>query len=320
MHITVAMLGLVFMMSCSNSEHISQALPAGVERINFTNSTYPRQEGQFTMVTYNIAGLPAIISSAQTERPSSISEIGQRLNRFEIVHVQEDFNYHNQLVSDGNNHLFKSSPKGRIPFGDGLNTLSNYPIHDLTRIPWDDCAGADCLTPKGFTYSKIEVAPHVFVDFYNVHANAYNNLRAAAARRRNMEQLSNYIAAHSGKNAVIVMGDLNGHYSYAYDNIQLLNTRNGLQDVWVDKVCKSNYPVQSDQEPMSNILSLGEMNETIDKILYRSSETIELTPLSYHFENQIFNDAQGRPLSDHHPVSARFEWRMAPDCCQDGRE
>jgi len=36
---------------------------------------------EFSATTYNIAGLPAIISSAATERSSSIAEIGLRLNK-----------------------------------------------------------------------------------------------------------------------------------------------------------------------------------------------------------------------------------------------
>lgn len=46
---------------------------------------------------------------------------------------------------------------------------------DLQRIKWDTCsdiADADCLTPKGFTAMRIQVDEGVYIDFYNVHADA----------------------------------------------------------------------------------------------------------------------------------------------------
>jgi endonuclease/exonuclease/phosphatase family metal-dependent hydrolase len=301
-----------FLISCANSEPPHPVPPATNERIQLSVLEDTIHQGQFSIITYNIAGLPAFISSAQTNRHTSISEIGRRLNGFDIAHVQEDFNYHHSLCKGGNAHLFRSNTKGLIPFGDGLNTFSRYPIHNLTRISWNDCAGADCLTPKGFTYSRIEVAPGILIDFYNVHANAYNNPRSTSARRRNIEQLSDYITEHSRENAVIVMGDLNGHYSYLQDNIQLLNTINRMQDVWIVRLQNGNYPPPENHLPGNDILTIKEADETIDKILYRSSHKVQLTPLMYGFENQSFNNGDGEPLSDHHPVSARFGWLILP--------
>jgi hypothetical protein len=110
--------------------------------------------GKFSVITYNVAGLPGLISSAVTKRSTSIAQIGVLLNKFDIAHVQEDFNYNKHLYQD-NAHAFRTSTKGKVPFGDGLNTLSRYPIHNVRRIAWKDCTGADCFTPKGFSYSSV---------------------------------------------------------------------------------------------------------------------------------------------------------------------
>jgi endonuclease/exonuclease/phosphatase family metal-dependent hydrolase len=268
------------------------------------------EAGEFSVITYNIAGLPAIISSAVTERSSSIAEIGRKLNQFDIVHVQEDFNYHEYLYEQGNSHAFRTDTKGGVPIGDGLNTLSKYPVRDLRRITWNDCTGADCLTPKGFTFSRIEVAKNVFIDFYNIHANAYNDLSAAAARRKNIEQFSDYIEMNSPNHAVIVMGDLNGHYSYFYDNIGLLNNKNKLIDVWTSYVHNDQFPTIHKDLPASNILAINERTETIDKILYRSSESLDLHIIDYQLQNLRFLNSKDIPLSDHHPVSAQFNWKL----------
>ena len=266
--------------------------------------------GEFSVITYNVAGLPGIISSAVTERSSSIAEIGRILNQFDIAHVQEDFNYNKYLYEKGNLHPYRTSTKGKIPFGDGLNTLSKYPVRDVRRIKWKDCTGADCFTPKGFSYSSIEVANNVFIDFYNVHANAYNHHSAAGARRKNMLQLSAYIKKNSLGNAVVLMGDLNAHYSYFYDNVGILNTENNLEDAWLANKSCGKFPVISHQFPDDNILSVTDSCETIDKILFRSSKDLTLRIQDYHLENRLFTSKNGLPLSDHHPVSARFQWNL----------
>ncbi len=43
------------------------------------------------------------------------------------------------------------------------------------RIKWDDCSNAsgdDCLTPKGFTFMRLQVDDGVYIDTYNLHADA----------------------------------------------------------------------------------------------------------------------------------------------------
>jgi len=271
---------------------LSEATPATRQHIRQTGyyqaPLHPDSlsEGSFSVITYNIAGLPQLICSAVTPRKESISAIGRLLNRYDIAHVQEDFNYNQYLYNNGNAHPFRTPTKGAVMTGDGLNTLSKFPVKQLRRIAWTDCTGADCLTPKGFTYTRIEIAPNRFIDFYNVHANAYNHPRAALARRRNMEQLSAYIRLHSTGNAVIVMGDLNGRYSFGADNVDWLLKENGLNDTWVSLHCKDKLPVRTDAIPPSDILSLTDSCETIDKILYRSNAFIRLKPAAYDWKKQ----------------------------------
>ncbi|MCF0050405.1 endonuclease [Dyadobacter sp. LJ53] len=303
---------LVLLLTCNSTERSNGS---GVTDLHIAENSFLKAdtEGQFSAISYNIAGLPAIICSAKTPRAASIAAIGKKLRQFDIVHVQEDFNYHADLYDNDDVHNYRTETKGPVPFGDGLNTLSKFPLSNVVRVKWNNCTGADCMTPKGFTYSKIQVASNVFIDFYNVHSNAYNTLHAASARRENIKQLSAYIRDHSSGNAVILMGDLNGRYGFFYDNIQILTAENQLQDAWVMHKKKGKRPDPLKIIPAANILNLTDSCETIDKIFYRSSETIELKTISYSFLNQIFNNKEGLPLSDHHPVSAEFSWRIKPE-------
>ncbi|MCE7062133.1 endonuclease/exonuclease/phosphatase family protein [Dyadobacter sp. CY343] len=268
------------------------------------------ETGQFSVLTYNIAGLPEIISSAQTERASSIAEIGKRLNRFDIVHVQEDFHYNKELYLSGNAHPYRSESKGSIPFGDGLNTLSRYPLSATEHISWDDCTGADCLTPKGFTFSRVQIGKELFIEFYNIHSNAFNDPEAAAARRKNIEQLSTFIKENSAGNAVIVMGDLNGRYHFSSDNIQELLIANSLRDAWIMLENEGLLPAASPNIPPRDILNITEKMESIDKIMFRSSDALELFPAEYALQSELFEDQSGKPLSDHLPVGLTFNWKL----------
>jgi len=137
--------------------------------------------GAFNTLTLNVAGLPAFLNNNEVpgDKTSNTARIGQLFSQynFSIIHVQEDFNYHATLYAN-DNHPYRTPTSGGVPFGSGLNTLSNFYWEDFERIKWDTCSnasGADCLTPKGFTFMRAKVSDGVWVDVYNLHADAGYN-------------------------------------------------------------------------------------------------------------------------------------------------
>jgi hypothetical protein len=72
------------------------------------------------------------------------------------VHLQEDFCYNDSIMLY-NSHPYQTNHFGCVPDGDGLFGLSCFSIKNVDRHAWEDCTGADCLTPKWFYYSQIEV-------------------------------------------------------------------------------------------------------------------------------------------------------------------
>ena len=133
--------------------------------------------GTFSFLTLNVAGLPAILNSNDVpgDKTTNTASIGQDFahDGFDLIHVQEDFNYHATLYAN-DNHTYRTATSGGVPFGSGLNTLSNYDWTDFTRITWDQCYldEGDCLTPKGFTYMRWSPASGVRIDVYNLHTDA----------------------------------------------------------------------------------------------------------------------------------------------------
>ncbi|WP_051292623.1 endonuclease/exonuclease/phosphatase family protein [Olivibacter sitiensis] len=268
------------------------------------------QSGFFSAMSYNIAGLPGIISQAITDRKSSTALIGNKINEYDIVNVQEDFNFHAALYDEGNKHPYRTVTKGPALWGDGLNTLSRFPIYELKRVPWRHCTASNCFTPKGFSYCRIGLAKEVFIDLYNVHANAYEDAKSAYARRLNMRQLLAFIQANSEGEAVLVMGDMNSSYSDPRDNVKELVKKAGLTDTWIELMNGNQLPEILESIKYLPLLDIDHLSESIDKIFYRSSRKIKLKPSNYRIEGKKFTDGNRLPLSDHLPVAVDFEWKL----------
>ena len=98
--------------------------------------------GEFSLLTYNVAGLPQGISSSDPE--AHIPQISPLLNDYDIVLAQEDFWYHAELSADAE-HPHQSDPYSDDPkkkgIGDGLNRFSDFPFEPVERVQWYDCHG-----------------------------------------------------------------------------------------------------------------------------------------------------------------------------------
>ncbi|MFF9804668.1 jacalin-like lectin [Streptomyces coeruleorubidus] len=265
------------------------------------------ESGSFDVLTYNIAGLPLGLGDSDPETNTPL--IGQRLGPYDIVNVQEDFNYHASLYAN-DKHPHRTATSGGAAFGDGLNTLSDHPFEDFQRIRWNNCTGTNCLTPKGFSLARVRLAEGVFVDLYNVHTNADSTDDALAARRANVEQLSDFIQANSAGNAVIVMGDTNTRYTRSGDNIRTLLSENGLTDAWVKLVKGGTPPAQGSDALVCDQAAPTNDCEVVDKVLYRGSELLTLTATRYANDWKAFLRSDGKHLSDHFPHAVDFSYTL----------
>ncbi|MCX4884452.1 jacalin-like lectin [Streptomyces sp. NBC_00847] len=264
--------------------------------------------GSFNVLTYNVAGLPEGLSSSHPATNTPL--ISTRLAPYDIVNVQEDFNYHAALYA-GDNHPYRTATSGGAAVGDGLNTLSNYPLDDFERVKWNKCTGTNCLTPKGFTLARVRLAEGVFLDLYNAHPNADDSDDALAARRANIQQLSDFIRANSAGNAVLVMSDTNTRYTRSADNIRTLVDDNGLTDAWVKLVKGGTAPTQGADPLLCPTSAPSNDCEVVDKVLYRSSRLLSLDATRYNDEWAEFLDSKGGNLSDHFPHTVGFSYTLS---------
>ncbi|WP_329406270.1 endonuclease [Streptomyces sp. NBC_00704] len=274
--------------------------------------------GSFSTLTYNVAGLPEIISSASTPRDTSTTAIGRRIAPYDIVHVEEDFNYHSYLYAGDTAHPYRTPTSGGAGIGSGLNTLSKLPYDadDFERVRWNSCQvdSGDCLTPKGFTFLRHRLAEGVYVDFYNLHTNAGTNPGDLASRADNLNQLTAFITTHSAGNAVVVMGDTNTRYTRSGDTIAEFAAANRLTDAWVQLVRGGTPPAKGSDALVCDQSgpTVPDTCEVVDKILYRGSAALSLRATAYANKHAEFLTDTGLMLSDHDPVSAGFTWTRNP--------
>ncbi|MEV0182089.1 jacalin-like lectin [Streptomyces sp. NPDC050625] len=274
--------------------------------------------GTFSVLTYNVAGLPESLSSASTPRDTSTTEIGRRIAPYDIVNVQEDFSYHAYLYST-DTHPYRTATSGGAGIGSGLNTVSDYAWDgdDFERVKWNSCQldSGDCLTPKGFTFMRERLAEGVYVDFYNLHTNAGTNDGDLASRADNLNQITSFIQSHSAGNAVVVMGDTNTRYTRTGDTIAEFAAANGLTDAWVQLIRGGTPPAKGSDALVCDQTGATVPNtcEVVDKVLYRSSRLVTLNATAYNNEHAKFLTSDGLMLSDHDPITVGFSWSQNPD-------
>ncbi len=274
--------------------------------------------GEFLALSYNVAGLPDSLSGSIPSLYTPI--ISPLLNGYDLVLVQESWQtpdpnplaplrvYHELLVADAD-HPYKSDP-APAPLGtdpnrpsalvsDGLNRFSQFPFDPVIREAWQGCFGeldngADCLAQKGFSVAHTTLAAGVTLDIYNLHMEAGNGPEDEQVRDDGVTLLSEFLNAFSAGEAVIVGGDFNLHSDEEPDSTQFqrLLSETGLTDV-------------------CDFLGCPEPGR-IDKFLFRSNDSLTLTPSSWNFETDVFVTDDGQPLSDHEALAVRFEWSATP--------
>ena len=247
------------------------------------------------IISYNVDGLPLPKFMTSSGRDAKIATKFNvdHLNKqgFDILAVQEDFAYHS-ILKDGITCDYKTNHSGSIPFGDGLNVFSKHPIFNVTRVEWCEANGilrdaSDELTPKGFLYCAVEVEKGVFIDVYNLHADANESPDDVRVRIKQFNQLLSFIESNSKERAVIVIGDTNTRIGWENSKLrELFIEKAGFKDCWTECCLDGRY-----QKDMINLPEYKPYEpdkwhgvfDSLDKIMYRDGKGITFSPLSHEY-------------------------------------
>lgn len=248
------------------------------------------KDGELTLLSYNIAGLPQLLSQSDPE--ANIPVIGTLLNHYDLALVQEDFVYHSELASRAG-HPHRSIPRALGGFGisDGLSRFSTIPFWGHQRETWARCHGylgdgCDCLAHKGFSYAAHEIAGRR-LHVYNVHLDAGQAPRDVAARSAEVDQILSHIERHTTDGAVIIAGDTNFSTKADAPALERLLAGAGLTDACRELDCDG--------------------PDLIDRVMYKSSGSLRLAASRYYIDKRFVRD-DGSDLSDHKPVAVVFKY------------
>jgi hypothetical protein len=307
------------------------ALAAAFALVMSSTACRPVAQGEFSLLTYNVAGLPQEIS---TENPQEhIPLISPLLNPYDIVVTQEDFdwwvpalngldfvNYHTRLRAQATHPhrsgqhpgpaavgIDGSDPERPLPLvGDGLGFLSRFPLADIQRVPWEHCFGggdtsdggaADCLAMKGFSVATVTLGPGAVVDVYTVHGEAGSTVNDRRMIAEDYVLLADFMATHSEGRAVIVAGDTNLHLEPGHP---LTPTHRPIWEAFLaDQGLTDVCTAVTCQSPGA-----------IDKAAFRGGGGVTLQPTERRWEDEIFVDGDGDDLSDHPPVATEWRWTL----------
>lgn len=283
------------------------------------------------IANFNVAGLPDV-NNWLGKNDNDVSENQERIgrylteNNFDIVAVQEDFTYHNYLTSTMSGYNYETVHRGSFLGGDGMNVFTkNYPIYNITRYTWNTKSGvfedgADDLSAKGILYCVIEVAEGVYIDFYDIHADAYDSEKDRAAREDNFRQVSDLIVENCEKNnrAVVIVGDFNYHFhgTTADDsNIHYYFLEKcGLKDAWVELHNGGDYynfdSWKATDDPNVWDHYWGRW-DSVEKVMYKNGGGVEIKPESFRY--QFVTNDKGNIVSDHASAECELTFTKTAD-------
>ncbi len=275
-----------------------------------------KTEGTVKIMCYNVAGLPISLKVPKNQHAigSIITDSG-----CDIVAVQEDFNIHGILSEsiDKSVYPYQTIHTGGVPGGDGLNIYSKHKIYNEIRTSWNVAngvfdAGADELTPKGILFSVIDLGNGIYLDFYDIHADANGTKEDNETRAEQYRQLKEIIKKRNSKNPVIIVGDFNTSIHYNTVGDAELNDgiyeECGFRDAWFEVHNGGKYSLKSLQPWIDEYGGYGYEQtkgkwNSIEKILFKSGKNVKLTAKSQEY-------VQYEDYSDHPAVIVELDYSV----------
>jgi endonuclease/exonuclease/phosphatase family metal-dependent hydrolase len=166
--------------------------------------------------------------------------VGWLANRYDVVLLQEDFEYHDEIgkqmtgVSAVRGNRMRADPRllftklvllpfevllpdFSFPYGSGLSAFVSKrtaTVVDTRRHRFDDCSGwfdrsSDCWATKGVLMVRLRFENGAEIDVYTTHLDAGQSPSAMKVREDQLADLIALIAGESLGRAVIVAGDFN---------------------------------------------------------------------------------------------------------------
>ncbi|MGE0616369.1 MAG: sphingomyelin phosphodiesterase [Bacteriovoracia bacterium] len=184
---------------------------------------------QLSILTYNVFGLPAPVGGKAAKAKWRFAEIAARLGDYDVVALQEAWDKPTaDLIKKSDLPHHATGPKPQQLFGgNGLITLSRYPIVKKGFREFRDCTGFDCFAKKGVLWTRLNLGAGRALDVYNTHLNAWDKGiggdEGMRVRMSQIMELGMFIWQNSSGVPFVLMGDMNAEAdSPEYERIRAL--------------------------------------------------------------------------------------------------
>lgn len=242
--------------------------------------------GDFTVMTWNVWGLPWPLSVDRTER---LSEVPQELDRADVVGIQEAWSGALRRL-DSPLVLPQEQP------GDSGLALAGALCGETSRAlfhPFTVRTGSERFKRKGILETDV-VVDGVLVRVYNTHLQ--HGSRSAPVRSAQIAQLLQLLDEHDLP--AVVLGDFNFYNTDALDQqTEQVMAHAGLRDV-ASELARPQATFRFDNR-YAQRSGLEEGRERFDRVYVRDGAEIRVEARDVEVLRY-----RNRPLSDHQPVRA----------------
>jgi len=286
------------------------------------------------VLSFNVKGLGGRLGGGNQDKRNQ--RIAALLPRYDVVLLQEDFEYHKKLVprgvfdvverGNGPRRDFNTTLAGLLtaplrwvralrfnaPYGSGLTILARDLAAvegEVTREMLPGCRGwywdaADCWASKGFLRVRLQLPNGAEVDVYDLHLDAGHGAANRAVRQQQLRRLAHRMQELSGDRAIIVGGDFNSAYGDPDNYSPPVAPASGPE--WAQLRDELVVPV--------GLVDTGahppdlDTRDQLDYLFYRSGRTVRIAPAAPAGEDLCL-----RGLSDHLAIQATLRvWNDAP--------
>ncbi|MEK7434630.1 MAG: hypothetical protein AABZ74_15965 [Cyanobacteriota bacterium] len=271
---------------------------------------------ELNILTQNCWGVPKIagVYNVTKDQDERFSNIGDVVNGFDIVNLQETFGENTKIILDKAKYITKTKTDNGsfLSYGAGLTSFSKFPLVKKDFIKFSQCSGADCFSNKGVLFMRLKVPVIGEIDIYNTHYQAIESkedLRVDGNREFGMLLKRNDVG-----NPTIITGDFN------YTNYDATDSTSKAFDDFKKKFNPiDTFRVKNRQD--TGFTSDPSLNEYVDKkdkpqrldyvFLLPESRGIAGQKISYKFEvleSKIVNSqpVNGKFLSDHFGINTKI--------------
>ena len=236
-----------------------------------------------------------------------------RAGSYDVVGLTEVWaNSSKQRLASGLASMFPHGAwdgnRNRFLVGSGLLLLSRRPISKMRFTPFRHLAGADAWSQKGFLFATIGSNGDERL-IVHTHMQSGGTPADLAARRSNVEQLAEAIAAQPRNLPILLIGDLNvvgetAEYEFLTEKLSPL----GLTDAYRRlHVREPGYTYDALSSKMIRLFAADDARNGVrQRVEYLFARA--MTPASASVDHSfMYASAAGdMDLSDHYPLEAAF--------------